>query len=98
MKKIPLEDSVNDWVKSEFARMRQENYTVESSMSDFLKTAIQDGVNSNGLSLKNKGKKKRVNRQTRLELECFKNGDAVIPVIIENKLKLAKLSAKMATS
>ena len=34
-----LEDNVNDWVKSEFARIGQNNYTVESAKIPHLKAA-----------------------------------------------------------
>ena len=44
MENWKLEDNVNDWVKSEFTRINQTNYTVESSMSKYLKAAIQEGV------------------------------------------------------
>ena len=45
MRNWTLEDNVNDWVKSECARIKQTKYTVESAMSDYLKNAIQQGVN-----------------------------------------------------
>ena len=43
-KEWTLEDNVNDWVKSEFTRISQRLYTVESAMSEYLKDAIQRGV------------------------------------------------------
>jgi len=46
-----LEDNVNDWVKSEFARIKQVKYTVEPAMSDYLKNAIQQGVKLKRLEL-----------------------------------------------
>ena len=90
-----LEDNVNDWVKSEFRRIEQENYTVESAMSEYLKTAIQEGVKLKRFELEQAGEKEKGKSwKPDFELECFQNGNANIPVIIENKLGLAKLSAK----
>lgn len=40
MKNWSLEDNVNDWVKSEFARIKQTKYAVKSAMYAFLKEAI----------------------------------------------------------
>lgn len=81
-----LEDNVNDWVKSEFARIKQTKYTVESAMSIYLKTAIQEGVKLKRIELeKEKGKSWKPD----FELEIFNN----IPVLIEDKLGYNKLSA-----
>ena len=41
MENWKLEDNVNDWVKSEFSRINQQKYTVESSMSKYLKSRNQ---------------------------------------------------------
>lgn len=82
-----LEDKVNDWVKSEFARIKQKSYTVESAMSDCSKYIIRQGVML----------KQRVLEETReiekgkswkpdFELESFD-----IPIMIENKLGISKL-------
>lgn len=85
-----LEDNVNDWVKSEFARIGQKNYTVESAMSAHLKTALQTGVKLKRLELEIKGEKEKGKSwKPDFELESFN-----IPVVIENKLGSGKLSAK----
>ncbi|MCQ5144767.1 HsdM family class I SAM-dependent methyltransferase [Enterocloster bolteae] len=84
-----LEDNVNDWVKSEFARIGQNNYTVESAMSPHLKSALQMGVKLKRLELEIEGEKEKGKSwKPDFELESFN-----IPVIIENKLGTAKLSA-----
>ena len=84
-----LEDNVNDWVKSEFARIGQNNYTVESAMSPHLKSALQMGVKIKRLELEIEGEKEKGKSwKPDFELESFN-----IPVIIENKLGTAKLSA-----
>lgn len=89
MKNWTLEDNVNDWVKAEFARIKQTNYTVESSMSPFLKEAIQKGVVLKRLSLEESGEKEKGKSwKPDFELETFN-----IPVLIENKLGISKLSA-----
>lgn len=84
-----LEDNVNDWVKSEFSRINQTKYTVESSMSKYLKNALQEGVKLKRLELEAQGEKEKGKAwKPDFELECFD-----IPVIIEDKLGLNKLSA-----
>lgn len=84
-----LEDNVNDWVKAEFARIKQTKYTVESAMSDYLKNAIQEGVKLKRIELEEAGEKKKGKSwKPDFELETFD-----IPVIIENKLGVKKLSA-----
>lgn len=84
-----LEDNVNDWVKSEFARIKQPSYTVESAMSDCLKDAIQRGVIVKRAELEEAGEtEKGKSWKPDFELEIFS-----IPVIIENKLGLSKLYA-----
>jgi type I restriction enzyme M protein len=89
MKNWTLEDNVNDWVKAEFAKIKQTNYTVESSMSLFLKEAIQKGVVLKRLSLEESGEKEKGKSwKPDFELETFD-----IPVLIENKLGINKLSA-----
>lgn len=89
MKNWSLEDNVNDWVKAEFARIKQTNYTVESSMSPFLKEAIQKGVVLKRLSLEESGEEEKGKSwKPDFELETFD-----IPVLIENKLGISKLSA-----
>lgn len=89
MKNWTLEDNVNDWVKAEFARIKQTNYTVESSMSPYLKEAIQKGVVLKRLSLEEAGEKEKGKSwKPDFELETFD-----IPVLIENKLGISKLSA-----
>lgn len=85
-----LEDNVNDWVKSEFARIGQKNYTVESAMSVHLKTALQAGVKLKRLELEIEGEKEKGKSwKPDFELEMFN-----IPVVIENKLGVNKLYAK----
>jgi len=87
-----LEDKVNDWVKSEFSRIKQTKYTVESSMSDYLKNAIQEGVKLKRLQLEEDGEKEKGKSwKPDFELEVFAKPN--IPVLIENKLGLNKLSA-----
>lgn len=92
MKDWNLEDNVNDWVKSEFARIKQTKYTVESAMSDYLKNAIQQGVLLKRLDLEEAGEtEKGKSWKPDFHLETF--GDGKIPVLIENKLGSNKLSA-----
>ena len=89
MENWKLEDNVNDWVKSEFARINQTNYTVESSMTKYLKTAIQEGVKLKRLELEETGEKEKGKLwKPDFELECFN-----IPVLIEDKLGTKKLIA-----
>ena len=89
MKDWNLEDNVNDWVKSEFARIRQTKYTVESSMSAYLKDAIQQGVILKRLDLEEAGEtEKGKSWKPDFQLETYD-----IPVVIENKLGINKLSA-----
>ena len=84
-----LEDNVNDYVKAEFARIKQTNYTVESAMSPFLKEAIQKGVVLKRLSLEEAGEKEKGKSwKPDFHLETFD-----IPVVIENKLGSSKLVA-----
>ncbi len=90
MKNWKLEEYVNDWVKSEFSRINQSNFTVESDMSDYLKSAIQEGVKLKRIELEEKGEKEKGKSwKPDFELECFD-----IPVLIENKLKANKLVNK----
>jgi type I restriction enzyme M protein len=89
MKDWSLEDNVNDWVKSEFARIKQTKYSVESAMSDYLKNAIQQGVILKRIALDEAGEtEKGKSWKPDFELETFD-----IPVLIENKLGSNKLSA-----
>jgi type I restriction enzyme M protein len=93
MKDWKLEDNVNDWVKSEFAIIKQTKYTVESSMSDFLKDAIQKGVIIKRLKLEEAGEtEKGKSWKPDFHLEAFD-----IPVLIENKLGINKLWATNGT-
>lgn len=92
MKDWNLEDNVNDWVKAEFARIKQTKYTVESAMSEYLKNAIQQGVLLKRLELEEAGEtEKGKSWKPDFHLEIF--GDGKIPVLIENKLGITKLSA-----
>ena len=84
-----LEDNVNDWVKDYFKQLKQYKFTVESSMSEFLKVAIQEGVKLKRLELEEEEKEKSKSWVPDFELECFE-----IPVLIENKLGLSKLCRK----
>lgn len=85
-----LEDNVNDWVKSEFTRIGQRNYTVESAMSSHLKAALQAGVKLKRLELEIEGEKEKGKSwKPDFELETYD-----IPIVIENKLGAGKLSAK----
>lgn len=89
MKDWNLEDNVNDWVKAEFARIKQTKYTVESAMSVYLKNAIQQGVILKRLELEEAGEiEKGKSWKPDFHLEPFD-----IPVLIENKLGINKLSA-----
>lgn len=89
MKDWSLEDNVNDWVKSEFARIKQTKYTVESAMSDYLKNAIQQGVLLKRLALEEAGEtEKGKSWKPDFHLETFE-----IPILIENKLGITKLSS-----
>lgn len=89
MKEWSLEDNVNDWVKAEFSRIKQTKYTVESAMSDYLKNAIQQGVLLKRLELEEAGEtEKGKSWKPDFHLETFD-----IPVLIENKLGINKLSA-----
>lgn len=84
-----LEDNVNDWVKAEFARIKQTKYTVESAMSGYLKAAIQEGVKLKRLEIEEAGEKEKGKSwKPDFELEVFK-----VPVLIEDKLGSNKLSA-----
>lgn len=82
MSKWTLESDVDDWVKSELDRLNLKNridYGVQSSMSDKLKKALQGG---------SKTKLKTGTGKPDFHLEKYG-----VPVIIENKLGLKKLSA-----
>ncbi len=92
MKDWSLEDKVNDWVKAEFARIKQTEYTVESAMSEYLKNAIQQGVILKRLELEEAGEtEKGKSWKPDFHLETFSDGK--IPVLIENKLGINKLAA-----
>mgnify|MGYP001432875497 CR=1 FL=1 len=87
-----LEDNVNDWVKSEFLRIKQSKYTVESAMTPHLKNAIQEGVKLKRLQLEEAGEKEKGKSwKPDFELEVFTKPN--IPVLIEDKLGINKLSA-----
>lgn len=75
-----LETDVNDWVKSQFARIgleKHKDYNEESSMSDYLKEALKGSA---------KTATKTHFGKPDFHLEKYK-----VPVIIENKLGLKKL-------
>lgn len=75
-----LETDVNDWVKSQFARLglvKHQDYNEESSMSPYLKEALKGAAKT--VTKTNFGKPD-------FHLEKYK-----VPVIIENKLGLKKL-------
>jgi len=92
MKDWNLEDNVNDWVKAQFSRIKQTKYTIESAMSVYLKNAIQQGVLLKRLELEEAGEtEKGKSWKPDFHLEIF--GDGKIPVLIENKLGITKLSA-----
>ena len=84
-----LEDNVNDWVKSEFARIGQNKYTVESAMSKHLKSALQEGAKLKKIEFEEAGEKSGKSWKPDFELE-YSN---LPPVIIENKLGSNKLIA-----
>jgi type I restriction enzyme M protein len=92
LKSFKLEDNLNDWVKSEFARINQSKYTVESAMTPYLKDAIQQGVTLKRIELEEAGEtEKGKSWKPDFHLETF--GKGKIPVLIENKLGASKLSA-----
>ncbi|MGT2963928.1 HsdM family class I SAM-dependent methyltransferase [Streptococcus acidominimus] len=75
-----LETDVNDWVKSQFARIgleKHKDYNEESSMSDYLKEALKGSA---------KTATKTHFGKPDFHIEKYK-----VPVIIENKLGLKKL-------
>lgn len=80
--KYTLEEHVNDYVKTQFARLglkNQQDYGTESAMSDFLKAALS-------------GSAKTANK-TNFGKPDFHLENYAIPVLIENKLGLKKLLA-----
>lgn len=92
MKNWSLEDNVNDWVKAEFARIKQNKYTVESSMSAYLKEGLQEGAKMKRLELEEAGEKEKGKSwKPDFQIELFNNGK--VPIIIENKLGAKKLVA-----
>lgn len=84
-----LEDNVNDWVKSEFSRIGQDKFTVESAMSKHLKSALQEGAKLKKMEFEEAGESSGKSWKPDFELE-YNN---LPPVIIENKLGLKKLIA-----
>lgn len=91
-----LEDNVNDWVKKEFDRIKQTKYNVESAMSDYLKEAIQEGVKLKRIELEQAGEKEKGKSwkpDFHLETYTIPETQTPIPVLIENKLGVKKLSA-----
>lgn len=85
MEKWTLEDNVNDRVKSELHRIGLKNrvdYGVESSMSDKLKRALLGGA---------KTKHKTGTGKPDFHVEKYS-----LPVLVENKLGLSKLSKSAA--
>ena len=80
--KYKLEDHVNDWVKTQFDRLKlknQKNYHTESDIPDYLKVAL-------------KGRAKTENK-TNFGKPDFSLTQYQAPVVIENKLGLKKLIA-----
>ena len=80
--KYKLEDHVNDWVKTQFDRLKlknQKNYHTESNIPDYLKEAL-------------KGRSKTENK-TGTGKPDFSLTQYQAPVVIENKLGLKKLIA-----
>lgn len=78
-----LEDHVNDWVKTQFDRLKlknQKNYHTESAIPDYLKEAL-------------KGRAKTENK-TNFGKPDFSLTQYKVPVVIENKLGLQKLVAE----
>ncbi len=75
-----LEDHVNDWVKSQFDKLKlkkQKDYHTESDIPDYLKEAL-------------KGRAKTANK-TNFGKPDFSLTKYSVPVIIENKLGIKKL-------
>lgn len=80
--KYKLEDHVNDWVKTQFDRLKlknQKDYFTESAIPDYLKEALR-------------GRAKTENK-TNFGKPDFALTKYQIPVVIENKLGLQKLIA-----
>ncbi|MER0123592.1 class I SAM-dependent DNA methyltransferase [Streptococcus sp. ZJ93] len=78
-----LETDVNDWVKSQFARIglkKHQDYNEESAMSEYLKVALEGSAKT--ATKTNFGKPD-------FHMEKYK-----LPIIIEDKLKLSKMVAK----
>lgn len=78
-----LEDHVNDWVKTQFDRLKlknQKNYHTESAIPDYLKEAL-------------KGRAKTENK-TNFGKPDFSLIQYKVPVVIENKLGLQKIVAE----
>lgn len=82
LQKFKIEDHVNDWVKTQFDKLKlknQKNYYTESAIPAFLKEAL-------------KGRAKTVNK-TNFGKPDFSLTQYNAPVVIENKLGLQKLIA-----
>lgn len=83
MAKWTLENNVNDWVKAQFAALgllNREHYGEESSMSDKLRQALAGG---------SKTRLKTGSGKPDFHIENY-----TLPVLIEDKLGIRKLSAK----
>lgn len=78
-----LEDNVNDWVKAQFSsfgKVVNKDYSVESSMSEYMKKALAGSA--------------KTRRKTNFGKPDFQVETFNVPVIIENKLGLKRLIAK----
>lgn len=84
--KYKLEDHVNDWVKTQFDKLKlknQKDYYTESAIPDYLKDALR-------------GRAKTENKTNfgKPDFSLPHYRDPKVPVIIENKLGLQKLIAE----
>jgi hypothetical protein len=83
VQKYKLEEHVNDWVKTEFGKLKltnQKDYFTESAIPDYLKEAL-------------KGRAKTENK-TNFGKPDFSLTKYQVPVVIENKLGLQKLASE----
>ena len=83
-----LEDDVNDFVKHQFDRMnkvKNRDYTVESSMSEYMKEALRGSA---------KTKNKTNFGKPDFQIESFAIKGSTVPIVIENKLKQSRLASR----
>lgn len=76
-----LEDQVNDFVKSELNKINVK-YNVESNMSDYMKESLKGSA---------KTARKTNFGKPDFNIESYKIGDNIVPIILENKVHLKNL-------